>query len=76
LRRVCAENIAKEKRKLIAIKAKVCVQHREEAPKKAEEEKHNENRIGMIVPLRYGYSKSITRMNLTRGVNRFRATVL
>jgi hypothetical protein len=35
---VCAENIAKEERKLIAIKAKVCVQRRTEAAKKAEEE--------------------------------------
>jgi hypothetical protein len=38
LRRVCAENIAKEKRKLIARKAKECVQLRKEAAKKAEEE--------------------------------------
>jgi hypothetical protein len=39
LRRVCAENITKEKRnKLIARKAKGCAQHRKEAAKKAEEE--------------------------------------
>ena len=38
LRRVCAENIAKEKRKLIARKARECVQRRKEAAKKAEEE--------------------------------------
>jgi hypothetical protein len=38
LRRVCAENIAKEKRKLLARKAKECVQRRKEAAKKAKEE--------------------------------------
>jgi hypothetical protein len=38
LRRVCAENIAKEKRKLIARKSKECVQRRNEAAKKAKEE--------------------------------------
>jgi hypothetical protein len=35
---VCAENIAKEKRKLNARKAKECVQRRKEAAKKAKEE--------------------------------------
>ena len=35
---MCAENIAKEKRQLIAVQAIVCIQHREEAHKKAEEE--------------------------------------
>jgi hypothetical protein len=39
LRRVWAENITKEKRKLIARKAKECVQRRKEASKKAGEEK-------------------------------------
>jgi hypothetical protein len=38
LRRVCAENIAEEKRKLIKRKAKECVQCRKEAAKKAKEE--------------------------------------
>jgi thiamine pyrophosphokinase len=38
LRRVCAENIAEEKRKLIARKTKECVQSRKEAAKKAKEE--------------------------------------
>jgi hypothetical protein len=38
LRRVYAEKIAKEKRKLIARKAKECVQRRKEAAKKAKEE--------------------------------------
>jgi hypothetical protein len=38
LRRVCAENIAKEKRKLVARKVRECVQRRKEAAKKAEEE--------------------------------------
>jgi hypothetical protein len=35
---VCAENIAEEKRKLIARKTKECVQRRKEAAKKAKEE--------------------------------------
>jgi hypothetical protein len=38
LRRVYAEKIAKEKRKLIARKAKECKQRRKEAAKKAKEE--------------------------------------
>jgi hypothetical protein len=38
LRRVFAENIAKEKRKLTARKAKECVQRRKEVAKKAKEE--------------------------------------
>jgi hypothetical protein len=75
LRRVWAENIAKEKRKLTARKAKECIQCRKEAAKKAKEEEtqREQDRNDRAIAL-YGYSKSITRMNLTREVNQSRAT--
>jgi hypothetical protein len=54
LRRVCVENIAKEKRKLLARKGKECVQRRKEAAKKAEEEEiqGEQNRNDRAIALR------------------------
>ena len=54
LRRVCAESIAKEKRKLIARKAKECVQRRKEAAKipKEEETQREQDRNDRAIALR------------------------